>query len=282
MAKEKAPAMQFYGREFYQDENVIVMTLEQEAAYMRLLWNCWQEGSIPGEPTKLAALCKNYNPAKFARVIWPTLRACFIDASDGRLIHPKVEQLRDERRNYLDGCSVGGKHSAELRAAKKLKSPSSDLASVLEVTLPLTCKSEPTLQSPVSSLQPPTPPPSERLMDAFHEWIAEYPNAVRIDTAAQSWLSLIGTGEITEATLPEVFSGLRRWKESRSWAEEEGKYIPAPNVFLTGNERHKGRLWKDQPPASAEAKATRKTSKRSSDGVDPNAEWRPGWSKEVA
>jgi hypothetical protein len=98
-----------------------------------------------------------------------------------------------------------------------------------------------------------------------------------VDTAAQSWLSLIDLGEITEATLPEVFSGLQRWKNSRSWADEDGRFVPAPSVFLTGNERHTGRMWKDQPPASAEAKATRKISKRSGDGIDPAAEWIPPW-----
>jgi len=77
MAKEKAPAMQFYGREFYQDENVIVMTLEQEAAYIRFLWNCWQEGSIPSELTKLAALCKHSSLKYFTNAIWPALQSCF-------------------------------------------------------------------------------------------------------------------------------------------------------------------------------------------------------------
>jgi hypothetical protein len=120
------------------------------------------------------------------------------------------------------------------------------------------------------------------LLEAFERWIAEYPNAVRVDTALQSWISLIALGEITEETLPDVFAGLRRWKKSRAWAEEDGKYIPAPNVFLTGNDRHKGRLWKDQPPESTEAKAAERSAKRSSDGTDPNAEWIAPWKEEVA
>jgi len=117
-------------------------------------------------------------------------------------------------------------------------------------------------------------------LEAFEPWVAGYPNAVRVDTALQSWLSLIDLGEITEETLPEVFAGLQRWKESAKWAEDDGKWIPAPSVFLTGSDKHVGRLWKDHPPASAETKANRKSAKRSRDGADPNAEWIPSWKKD--
>lgn len=69
--------MPWYGREFYADENVQVMTLDQEAAYLRLLWNCWQEGSIPADTAKLAAVCKNMPARKFAKDIWPALCGLF-------------------------------------------------------------------------------------------------------------------------------------------------------------------------------------------------------------
>ena len=100
-----------------------------------------------------------------------------------------------------------------------------------------------------------------------------------MDTAARSWLSLIDIGEITCANVAEVFAGTERWKQSAEWAREDGKYIPAPAVFLAGNERHTGRMWKDHPPASAEAKVTKRGAQRSSDGVDPNAEWVAPWKK---
>src|SRR5271166_6594185 len=40
--KEKRPAMLFYGREFYEDINVMAMSFEQQCVYIRLLWLCWQ------------------------------------------------------------------------------------------------------------------------------------------------------------------------------------------------------------------------------------------------
>lgn len=48
--KDSAPWMPFYGRGFYSDENVMLMTLEQEAAYERLRWHCWQAGDSQMSP----------------------------------------------------------------------------------------------------------------------------------------------------------------------------------------------------------------------------------------
>jgi uncharacterized protein YdaU (DUF1376 family) len=258
MAKEKAPAMPFYGREFYQDANVIVMSLEQEGAYHRLCWLCWQEGSIPNDLAKLAAICKHVPLARFKRFIWPALQPCFVERPDGRLIHRKVEEIRGRRRGYLQGCATGGRRSAERRAAKRGKPASSGAGSS---SLPL---------------PPHSPSVNEALTGEFQRWIAEYPNPVRTETALQSWISLIDLGEITEETLPEIFAGLRRWKDSAEWAREDGRFIPAPNAFLTGSGKHMGRMWKDHPPASEEAKA-RSANRRSGDGIDPNAEWVPPW-----
>lgn len=120
MSKERAPAMPWYGREFYADENVQVLTLEQEAAYLRLLWNCWQEGSIPADTAKLAAMCKNTPVRRFERYVWPALRNLFSVCSlksasmpsidvHGRLFHRKVDILRDVKEAYRAKCSESGK-----------------------------------------------------------------------------------------------------------------------------------------------------------------------------
>ena len=109
--------MPWYGREFYADENVLVMTLEQEGAYFRLLWNCWQEGSIPTDMAKLAALCKNTPVRKFERDIWPALSGLFSPA-DGRLVHRKVEQLRDAKEAFRGACSKAGKLGNDRRWGK--------------------------------------------------------------------------------------------------------------------------------------------------------------------
>ena len=107
--------MPWYGREFYADENVLVMTLEQEGAYLRLLWNCWQEGSIPTDTAKLAALCKNSPQKKFERDIWPMLRDLFVARDDGRLVHHKVESLRAAKEQRRTERSAAGRRGNQKR-----------------------------------------------------------------------------------------------------------------------------------------------------------------------
>ena len=145
MAKEKAPHMPWYGREFYSDENVIVMTLEQEAAYLRLLWNCWQEGSIPRDTAKLAAISKNVAPRRFERMIWPALVNCFTETPDGRLMHPKVEALRAAKNHFRAECSEAGKRGAGIRWAKGTDSgaigyPIETLQKGDRVSMPADCR----------------------------------------------------------------------------------------------------------------------------------------------
>ena len=106
--------MPWYGREFYGDENVLVMTLEQEAAYLRLLWNCWQEGSIPVEIAKLAAICKATPVKRFEQNIWPALSGLFSSAA-GRLVHHKVELLRTVKEQRRTAWSEAGKRGNEKR-----------------------------------------------------------------------------------------------------------------------------------------------------------------------
>jgi uncharacterized protein YdaU (DUF1376 family) len=283
-AKGKEPYLPFYGRDFYDDENVMVMDLAQQGAYLKLLWKCWSEGSIPADPEKLAAMTGTARKA-FEASIWPKLERCFhaLISHPDRLTNGRIERLRAERESFIGACSEAGKRGAEAKW-RRHRVPDGDPTPPPKGTPPkpqwgndgdnvplhLHLQNKPTPTPPVD-------PDGEALAGEFERWIAGYPNAVKIDSASRAWLSLIGTGEITRETLPEVFAGLERWKASAEWAREDGRFIPAPVAFLTGNEKHFGRMWKDNPPASAEAKAARTATKRSSAGVDPNAIWVAPW-----
>jgi len=89
----KAPAFQFYAAEYLADENVQLLTLEQEGIYIRLLAYCWREGSIPAEPTKLSRLCKGCTREALSVVI----ELFESGGPDGRLVHSRLE---DERRKH--------------------------------------------------------------------------------------------------------------------------------------------------------------------------------------
>ena len=114
MAKEHKPAMLFYGREFFDDLNVMAMNYEEIGVYLQLLWLCWQEGALPNDTKKLAAICRGMAIDKFEADIWPSMRELFIIEGD-RLIHPKVEKVRIATTQLHEARSQAGKDGAEIR-----------------------------------------------------------------------------------------------------------------------------------------------------------------------
>lgn len=89
-----------------------MMTLEEEGAYCRLLWYCWQHGSIPAEPPLVARLIGKGCTEAIARAILPMFEVVF---SDGRLSHDRLEQERKKQKDWRSKSSKGGKRSAEAR-----------------------------------------------------------------------------------------------------------------------------------------------------------------------
>jgi len=116
--KERAPYMPFFGRDFYGDLNVMSQDLEEQGAYIRLSWLCWQEGGIPADIPTLAAICSNTPVARFRKKIWPKLSGLFETAPDGRLTHRKIESIRDGKESFRRKCSEGGKLGNERRWGK--------------------------------------------------------------------------------------------------------------------------------------------------------------------
>jgi uncharacterized protein YdaU (DUF1376 family) len=116
--KEKAPYMPLYGREFYEDVNVLTQDLEEQGAYIRLIWVCWQEGSIPADVALLAAICNHTPVSRFKRKIWPKLCGLFESAPNGRLIHRKIESIRSGKESFRRKCSEAGKVGNERRWGK--------------------------------------------------------------------------------------------------------------------------------------------------------------------
>jgi uncharacterized protein YdaU (DUF1376 family) len=94
----KAPAFQFYPKDFLTDENVRVMSLQERGAYITLICLCWTEGSLPSDANRLARLCGI--PSTMFRKLWPAIAVCFREAGDDRLIHPRLEREREKQTSY--------------------------------------------------------------------------------------------------------------------------------------------------------------------------------------
>ena len=110
MVAGKAPAFQFYAAEYLADENVQLLTLEQEGIYIRLLAYCWREGSIPADPVKLSRLCKNAPAEALESVV-----GLFFPGSDGRLIHGRLEAERRKHEEYRRTQAANGSRGGRPR-----------------------------------------------------------------------------------------------------------------------------------------------------------------------
>lgn len=115
MAPERSPAFQFYPKEFLADGNVGGMSLQERGAYITLLCFCWNDGSIPTDPARLATMCGT--TAKAFAACWPAVRACFRE-HDGRFIHPRLERERAKQDDHRERRSDRGVRGAEGRWKK--------------------------------------------------------------------------------------------------------------------------------------------------------------------
>jgi uncharacterized protein YdaU (DUF1376 family) len=112
----KFPAFPFYVSDYLSSSKVQQMPLEAEAAYLRLLFYCWQDGSIPADLKKMATLCK-INAGRMHRLWSEHLCNCFrpIEENPSRLTNPRVEAVRAKSLERHVERVEAGKKGAEQR-----------------------------------------------------------------------------------------------------------------------------------------------------------------------
>jgi uncharacterized protein YdaU (DUF1376 family) len=97
----------FYAADWLADEDVELMTLEQQGAYVRLLCYQWREGSIPADPNKIRNLLGGINGNKF-RVIWSGIEAKFPLCNDAsRRENTRLRLAFDSAKSAYEARSVG-------------------------------------------------------------------------------------------------------------------------------------------------------------------------------
>lgn len=163
MAPEKAPAFQFYPKDFLMDGNVAGMSLAERGAYITLLSLCWIDQSLPTSHTQLARMVGLSVPA-FLKV-WPSLRPCFREAAEDttRLIHPRLEKEREKQETYRRRQSDAGKASAA-RRQPQLNHGSTEAQP--EGNSPVSCLQTPVKEPPVVPLEGGREPTRKERKDA--------------------------------------------------------------------------------------------------------------------
>ncbi|MCC6989919.1 MAG: DUF1376 domain-containing protein [Acidobacteria bacterium] len=106
MAKEKAPAFQFYPKDFLSDGRPAAMTAEEVGVYVRLLCFCWLDESVPDDAARCARMT-GVTPARMTK-LWPAVRACFSPV-DGALRHGRLDAERDKQQAYATKQAENGR-----------------------------------------------------------------------------------------------------------------------------------------------------------------------------
>lgn len=86
------------------------------------------------------------------------------------------------------------------------------------------------------------------LCERYHDFLKLWPKEDRRGEflGAQTWISLVDIGAISEASISEVFAGLERWKLSEQWRKG---YIQAISN-MAGTGWLQTRAWMDTPKAA--------------------------------
>ena len=117
----KTPAFQFYPGDWLSSPRVMLMTPEQEGAYVRLLCYDWSNDGIPDDDRALSALSRLgegwFNGGSRG------VRECFIShpKKPGFLTNDRLLKEREKQQNWREKSREGGVKSAESRRSKKGK-----------------------------------------------------------------------------------------------------------------------------------------------------------------
>jgi uncharacterized protein YdaU (DUF1376 family) len=111
----KAPAFQFYPKDFISSSKVQRMTLTEIGVYALLLSHCWLDNGLPTSVEKIARLVK-IPPPRFRKMWEGPLSECFTERA-GRLHNPRLDEERrkqaDYRRRQTDNGKLGGRPKKE-------------------------------------------------------------------------------------------------------------------------------------------------------------------------
>jgi hypothetical protein len=110
----KAPAYQFFPKDYDADEAVRLMTYEQEGVYRRLLDHQSLNGPLPSDPKEIAKLVPKISCKRFLK-LWPAMAAKFPPVEGGRLLNRKLERVKANFAAFIEGKERGGRASAQLR-----------------------------------------------------------------------------------------------------------------------------------------------------------------------
>ena len=112
---EALPYYFWHWRDHRANRKVQRMTYVERGLYRELLDECWAEGFIPDDLDALAEICGC--PKHVMEKSWPRVRACFVEASPGTLINPRMDRERTEKDTERASKAIAGARGGRSKAS---------------------------------------------------------------------------------------------------------------------------------------------------------------------
>lgn len=112
----KAPAFQFYTRDWLASSKTRRMTLAERGLYVEMLAWQFEDGSLPDDPAQVAAMVGA--PLEVVEEAWQKVRALFDVRPEG-LVNTRLERARKEWKAFQKERSESGRRGAEKRHGKR-------------------------------------------------------------------------------------------------------------------------------------------------------------------
>jgi len=108
----KSSGFSFSPSEYLANQQIQMMSLEEEGVYIRLLSYCWQNGSVPKDPEQAARLV---GKGASTTVVASVLRLFQATQNPQELNHLDLQQQKERLTQWKEKSAAGGRKSAASR-----------------------------------------------------------------------------------------------------------------------------------------------------------------------
>ena len=207
---DKAPAFQFYPKDWLTDPDVVCMSMAQKGAYITLICYCWREDKLPNNEDYIRKLLGNIPKWK---TLWNGIKHKFEIQGD-YLLHPRLEKEKIKQEEYRNKKSIAGKKGMEKRWNKP---------KIIDNTVN---NSLITKNNSSSSTSSSIAHSSDIYTSSFNEFWEIYPRKVGKKKALQEWHKI----NHDDGLLTRILESLEKQKKSKQWDNKQ--FIPHPATWL--------------------------------------------------
>ena len=207
---DKAPAFQFYPKDWLTDPDVVCMSMAQKGAYITLICYCWLEHKLHKNDDHIRNLLGN---ARNWKTLWNGIKHKFEIQGD-YLVHPRLKEERIKQEEYRKKKSNAGKKGMKKRWNKS----DNNHNTVKEVLITKNNSSSSTSFSIAHS--------SDIYTSSFKKFWENYPRKVGKKKAMEAWNKI----KQDDGSIERILEALKEQKETKQW--QNHRFIPHPATWL--------------------------------------------------